>query len=375
MSASANEAIPLLDKSKEILLIIPPNPTDDVLASAFALHKYIGKHDDKRSYFFHKQTIPNRLSFLEKPEKFIDSLNGSRDFVLLFKTKHNKILNIHSENREEHFEVRLTPEKGSIDPRDFSFMPSDFKYDLLITFGTPSLESLKEIYHENTDLFFEVPKINIDNKSSNENYGQANVIDVTASSIAEICTGFILEHDETKFDKEIAQSLLTGIISATESFQMATTTPRAMITAARLMKYKANQSTVIRYLYKTKSFSFLKLWGRVMAHLEWDAETKMAWALINTKDFKDSGADYEDIPYILEEIQKNFFEGQIFGIFYNEKSGETAAQVYFADNSKAKQIAKEYDEEIGGNLVKINFDNKKLEVAEKDFFRKLENIE
>ncbi|MBT3356664.1 hypothetical protein HN784_00255 [bacterium] len=374
MSASANEAIPLINKSEEILLILPSNPTDDILSSAFALHQYFKKHN-KKSYFFHKQEIPKRLSFLKKPEKILETLNGSRDFVLMFKTKYNKILNVNSENMGEHFEVRVTPEKGSIDPRDFSFMPADFKYDLVVTFGTPSLESLGEIYHENTDLFFEIPKINIDNKSSNENYGQANVIDVTASSIAEICTGLILEHDESKFDKEIAQALLTGIISATESFQMATTTPRAMIAAARLMKYKANQSTVIRYLYKTKSFSFLKLWGRVMAHLEWDEETKMAWTLIEKSDFEESGASYEDIPYILEEIQKNFFEGQIFGIFYNEESSETAAQMYFADISKAKQIAKEYDIEATGNLIKINFDNKKLVTAEKDFMHKLENTE
>ncbi len=374
MAASSNEAIPLINKAEEILLIIPPNPTDDILSSAFALHNYFKKLK-KKSHFFHKQSIPNRLSFLEKPEKILDTLNGSREFVLMFKTKYNKILNVHSENMGEHFEVRITPEKGSIDPRDFSFMPSDFKYDLIITFGTPSLESLEEIYHENTDLFFEVPKINIDNKSSNENYGQANVIDVTASSIAEICTGMILEHDETKFDKEIAQALLTGIISATESFQMATTTPRAMIAAARLMKYKANQSTVIRYLYKTKSFSFLKLWGRVMAHLEWDEEIKMAWASLDADDFKESGASYEDIPYILDEIQKNFFEGQVFGIFYYEKTGETAAQLYFVDISKAKQIAKEYGVTANKNAVKINFKNKELALAEKDFMLKIENVE
>lgn len=374
MAASANEAIPLINKSEEILLIIPPNPTDDVLSSAFALHRYFQKLN-KKSYFFHKQPIPNRLSFLEKPEKILDTLNGSREFVLLFKTKYNKILNVHSENMGDHFEVRVTPEKGSIDPRDFSFMPADFKYDLLITFGTASLESLGDIYHENTDLFFEVPKINIDNKSSNENYGQANMIDVTACSIAEICTGLILEHDESQFDKEIAQALLTGIISATESFQMATTTPRAMIAAARLMKYKANQSTVIRYLYKTKSFSFLKLWGRVMAHLEWDEETKMAWALLDANDFQDSGANYEDIPYILEEIQKNFYEGQVFGIFYYEKDGETAAQLYFADIQKAKQIAKQYGVTANKNAVKINFSSKELVSAEKDFMLKIENTE
>ncbi len=374
MPVSANEAIPLIKKSQEILLIIPQKPTDDILSSAFALAKYLEKHN-KKSYFFYNDTFPEKLSFLKKPEKILKNLNGSRDFVLMFKTKYNKILNVHSENMGEHFEVRVTPEKGSIDPRDFSFMPADFKYDLLITLGTPSLESLQEIYHENTDLFFEVPKLNIDNKSSNENYGQANVIDVTASSISEICTGLIIEHDETKIDQEIAQALLTGIISATESFQMATTTPRAMITAARLMKYKANQSTVIRYLYKTKSFSFLKLWGRVMAHLEWDDELKMAWALIDSDDFGESGANHKDIPYILEEIQKNFFEGQVFAIFYNEKSGETSAQLYFVDKSKAKQIAKEYDVESTENIIKISFDSKKLVTAEKDFLNKIENLD
>lgn len=374
MSANFKEAFPLLDKSKEILLVVPPNPTDDILSSAIAFHHYLKKHE-KKVCFFHSQDIPKKLCFLEKPNGLEKTLDSSRDFVLLFKTKYNKILNVKSKESGDHLEVRITTEKGSISPRDFSFMPADFKYDLLVTFGTPSLESLGEIYLENTDLFFEVPKMNIDNSSLNENYGQVNLIDLTASSVAEICTNLISEHGEEKFDKNIAQSLLTGIISATESFQMATTTPRAMIAAARLMKYKADQSTVIRYLYKTKSFSFLKLWGRVMAHLNWDKETKIAWASIDAEDFKESGASHEDIPYILEEIQKNFFEGQVFGIFYNESNTNVSVQLYFADILKAKQVSKLYKLATENNMVNLEFKNKTVTEVEKELLAILQDLD
>ena len=44
---------------------------------------------------------------------------GARDFVLSFSTKYNKIINFRTEKKEDAFEIYITPEKESIDPRDF----------------------------------------------------------------------------------------------------------------------------------------------------------------------------------------------------------------------------------------------------------------
>ena len=39
---------------------------------------------------------------------------------------------------------------------------------------------------------------------------------------------------------------------------------------------------------KTQSFSFMKLWGRVMARLNWDENLKLAWSLVSIEDFVQS---------------------------------------------------------------------------------------
>jgi len=364
----------LLDKSKDILVIVPPSPTDDIFSSALATCRYLDRHK-KDSTLVHDDDLPHRLNFLKIPDSKTNSLEGLREFVLIFNTDRNKIMDISSEQKEGEFIVRLTPAKGAIDPRDFSFAPADFKHDLLIILGTPNLDSLGSLYQSNTDLFFEVPKINIDNKSANESYGQANVIDLTASSISEICANLFIDHGEEHIDQHIAQSLLTGIISETESFQKPTTTPKAMITAAKLMKYKADQAQVIQHLFKTKSFSFLKLWGRVMARLNWDPETKTAWSLISTEDFVQSRAGEKDIPYVLEEIRKNFIEGDVFAVFYPDSSGKTIGQLHFANESKAQQLAQSYETGTAGSFLRVKLPQLDLLEAEKDFLKKIDELE
>ncbi len=362
----------IVDKSKYILLITPENPSADVLSSAFATF-WLLKKKQKNIALYSVEKFPQKISFLKEPDELIKDLAGSRDFLLMFDTKRNKIIDVKSEQKDNQFIVRITPEKGAIDPRDFSFVPAEFRYDLLIILGAASLESLGQTHQNNTDLFFEVPKINIDNHSSNENYGQVNAVDMTASSVAEICANLFLEQDEKLMDHEIAQGLLTGIISATESFQKPNTTPKAMVLAAKLMKFKADQSQVIRHLYKTKSLPFLKLWGRVMARLNWNGNQKLAWSLISTEDFVQSRAAENDVPYILEEIQKNFSQGQIFGVFYND-SADTKALFSFVDQKLASQVARLFEVEANNGFLRFEFKNKNLLEAEKEFLEKLKEL-
>jgi nanoRNase/pAp phosphatase (c-di-AMP/oligoRNAs hydrolase) len=372
METSEFQAI--IKKSNNILIITPPNSSDDILTCAFALELYLQKLQ-KKVAILRKEKTPQRLTFLKQPSKTISSLSGLRDFVLVFDTKRNKIVDMHAEQKDGRYIVRITPEKGSIDPRDFSFMPADFKHDLLIILGCPNLDCLGPIYEENTDLFFEVPKINIDNQSTNENYAQVNVVDMTASSISEICANLILDKEQTEIEQELAQALLTGIIAATESFQKPTTTPKAMIMAAKLMKFKADQPTIIRHLYKTKSLSFLKLWGRVMARLNWNEEIKCAWSLISAEDFVQSRASKEDISYVLEEIQKNFSQGHIFAIFHSESSGKIHGKFLFSDKTKARELSNSYEVSLNNGAFSVELETKDLLKAEKDFLEKIKSLE
>jgi nanoRNase/pAp phosphatase (c-di-AMP/oligoRNAs hydrolase) len=360
----------LINSSNKILIVVPPAPNYDILASSFVLHSILSKEKKAVTILSNNlDTIKNNLTFLKQPkqEVFIETLDGSRDFLLIFNTEHSKILDIKIEKEEKETTIRLTPEKGIIDPRDFSLAPADFNYDLAIILGAPSLESLGDIYQKNTDLFFEVPKININNDSENEDYGQINIVDLTASSIAEILSELLFEEFSTSINKETAQMLLTGIISATDSFQKATTTPQSMLLASKLAKAKADQSEIIRHLYKTKALSFLKLWGRAMARLNWDDSRKFIWSLVSTEDFLKSRAEENIIPAVLEELQKNYTKARIFGIFYGKNNNSTYGRFTFENSRVLEAVAEEYDTKPTGNTLEIEFKNKNLVKAEKDF--------
>lgn len=375
MESANQELFNLIDKSNHILLVIPNSPSIDNISSAFAIAQFLDKRK-KDVTLFCQENIPEKISFLKKPDSIIKDFSGSRDFLLIFNTEKNKIIKTHTEKKGNEYIITLTPEKGSINPKDFSFIPANFKYDLIITIGVKSLESLGKIYLENSDLFFEVPKINLDYSSLNENYGQNNIINLTASSCAEIIAEMLIEKSESEINQAIAQALLTGIIASTESFQKPTTSPKAMILAAKLMKYKADQAIIIRHLYKTKPLSFMKLWGRVMARLNWNEEYQMAWSLISGEDFVQSRAGESDIPLVLEEIEKNFSQGQIFAILYSYGHFKTKVQLITPDEKIKQKIINFFETEITETNKMLCFEIKEQDLikAEKKLLEKIKQI-
>ncbi|MFZ2187250.1 MAG: hypothetical protein WAV46_01300 [Candidatus Moraniibacteriota bacterium] len=309
----------LLKKTAAPLIILPSYPSRDALASAFALALFLkntGKAVTLASE--HIDADKEALAFLPQPENIITSIAGARDFVLAFNTSRNKILSVRTENVEDEVRIYLTPENGSIDPRDFSFIPAKFKFDLAIVIGAPDKESLGKIYEDNPDIFYEIPIINIDNHPENELFGQINLVDITSSSAAEILAETLENADVKFFTEAVSESLLTGIIAATDSFQKRNTTPKALKLASHLMDKGADQQKIVRSLYKTQPLHLLKLWGRVMAQVKWNEELKLIWAVVTIEDLVQARARVEDLPQVLEKIKSNYSSARIYMILHLE---------------------------------------------------------
>lgn len=313
----------ILKNTKHALIFMAQNSGGDAIGSAWATYFFLKKMGIEATVAVPvNETLFEKFSFLTKPEDIIDSLAGARDFVLAFNTEYNKITNVRTERADTELRIFITPEKGSIDPRDFSFIPAKFKYDLVIVLGSADKESLGKIYEENPDIFYEVPVVNIDHHAENDNFGQLNVVDITASSTSEVVADLLQKIGEKNIDEVMAENLLTGIIDATNSFQKKNTTPKALRIAAALMAKGADQQKIIRYLYKTQPFHLLKLWGRVMARLFWEDDMGLAWAPVYIEDFVQSRSNPSDIPFILDKIKENYSAGKIFMVLYNETAGK-----------------------------------------------------
>ena len=334
-----------LEKSQEVLILIPENPSGDAVGSAWALYFFLKKKNILPTIAF-SNNFPKKYSFLPRPETVLTEISGARDFVLSFDTTNNKIANLRSEQVGEKFNVYLTPEKGSINPKDFSFILAKFKYDLVIVLDCPDLERLGKIYEMNPDLFFEVPIVNIDHRSNNENFGQINLVDVTASACSEILANIFESLDFSLMDKTIAECLLTGIIAATESFQKKNTTPKALLAAANLMDKGADQQEIVRWLYKTHPLHILKLWGRAMAKIKLDEALGLIWSELAVEDFVQSRSTPDDILLVLEKLQENYSDGKIFMLIYASTPTASIALVKSGD----LEILKKLYATLGGTI-------------------------
>lgn len=338
----------LLEKSQNTLILLPQSINSDLLCAAYAFSLFLSEKNKKSTIItndiFDKS---KKLSFLPKPQSIKKELSKARDFILSFNTSKNKIADVKTERSEDELRIYITPEKGAIRPQDFSFIPAKFKYDLVVVLGSPDKESLGKTFEDNPDIFYEVPIINIDNHSNNEEFGQINIINVISSSICEILTGEIEKSYNKKISKPVAQCLLTGIIETTESFQNKKTTPKSLQVSAQLMGHGADQQEIIRHLYKTQPLHILKLWGRVMAKLRWNEDSKLVWSLVSVEDFVQSRSNPKDTSIILGKIQENYSSGKIFMLLYHE----TESKIKGIIKSTSLELTKKISADLGGKML------------------------
>jgi nanoRNase/pAp phosphatase (c-di-AMP/oligoRNAs hydrolase) len=359
-----------IEAAQSVLILTKTKAPSDAVAASwgfFHLLQSLGK----KPVLLEAGPEQSKLNFLKVPDKMEQALVGSRDFVLSFSTTRNKIIDFRTENKLDTFEIYITPEKETIDPRDFSFIPAKFKYDLVIILGCQNLDSLGELREKNADLFFEVPIVNIDNSASNENFGQINHIDIMASSLSEIVTILAKVNWEKFAGSAAAQCFLTGLIAATSNFQNKHTTPQTFLTASWLIEKGADQQEIIRHLMKTQSFPFMKLWGRVMARLQWDEKLKIAWSTITLEDFVQSRTKPEELPLVLEKVKDNFSAGKFFAILYSETLGRSIALVRNSDSESLKNIQKKLGGELKNGHLEVAFEGKNIVEAEKELLEKI----
>lgn len=362
-----------LEKSKEVLILVPENPSGDAISSAWALYFFLEQKNILPAIAITNGFL-RKFSFLPRPENILKKISSSRDFVLSFDTTRNKITAVRSEEKDNNFTVHITPENGAINPRDFSFILAKFKYDLIVVLDCPDLEKLGKIYTENTELFFEVPVVNIDHQPDNENFGQINIVDVVASSVSEILAGVLENMDYQAMNEKIAGCLLAGIISATDSFQKKNTTPRALLTAATLMDKGADQQEIVRWLYKTQPLSVLKLWGRAMAKINSDEKAGLIWTALTVSDFVQSRTTPENIPEILEKLEENYSEGKIFMLLYNDTPTSTIAAIKLTDPAHFLKLAASLNGEIKKGILEIKIPESDLEIVGETLAKKIKEM-
>ncbi len=322
MALSENEQLNhVLEKSKHILIALKKDPSADAVSGAVACAlflKQLNKHVDIVSDNF---TLSHKLSFLHQADSIKDRMPHLQKFIINVDVSNMGLQELSYDVKDNLLQIFLTPKHGFFTHDHIRTAQTNFRYDLIITMDTPDLDSLGEMYTNNTDLFYKVPIMNIDASPANEHYGTYNVIDVTASSTCEIIANMLEQYNDALIEKEIATALLTGMIAATQSFKTKNVKPQALTLASKLVGIGADREFIIQHLYRTKTLSTLKLWGQALAHLQYSASLGLVFVSLTREDFTRTGATETELYDIVDELIMNSPEAKMVLITHESITG------------------------------------------------------
>ena len=209
--------------------------------------------------------------------------------------------------------------------KDFDFLPGadqilnngkEEQYDLAISVDCTDLKRLaggKE--------YFETAKktVEIDHHSVNAMFADYNYVDPVSPSCCQVLIG-MFEYYGVEITKEIANCILTGMITDTGGFQWGGVTPETFEFAAELIRKGAKIKEICRKALRNKTKAHCKLERLVYDRLEFYEDDKIAISYITIEDNQNTGAklgDEEGLTEMLRDI-----EGVEVAVLLKEKEGK-----------------------------------------------------
>ncbi len=366
----------------KILIVTAKDYDGDRLSASLAwflfLKKWIGK-DKEIDVCIENFSLMEKFSFLPKIDSIKSNVEECKNFVINMDVSDIDIDEISYDLKDNNLNFIINVKKGTFEGKEVVCKRGGFKYDIIFSIGAPDLESLGNFYDMDPEFFYKVPIINIDCSAKNEQFGQINLVDLTATSNSEIIFDLIKSIDAKLMDHDIATALLAGIIDKTRSFKAKNVTPKSLSIASALMSENARKEEIISNLFRTKTVTGLKLWGKALARLKMDEKYKIVWSLITNQDFIYTNTGERHLLEVIEEFITSIPEAKIIIILYEKGNNEICGLVKISNSHDAQELAKIFTPEGSRSLSRFILKDKNLLTAEKEVIeeikRKLGEVE
>jgi len=172
-----------------------------------------------------------------------------------------------------------------------------------------------------------VPDLNIDHHITNQNFAAINLVIPEQVATAAIIAEYFITWD-FGYNKEIAEALLTGIVTDTIGFRTSNMNPEALRLSAMLMEHGASLPELYTRALITKTFEAARYWGFGLEKLQQEqvgaggkngGPCRLVWTTLTLEDrqaARYAGNDDADLVNMLAAI-----EGDVAVIFVEQKNG------------------------------------------------------
>lgn len=192
-------------------------------------------------------------------------------------------------------------------PCQFNFLPHIEKiifdknfnfaeFDLIIALDCGALDRTKllgEISGRNGGQI----TVEIDHHPKLDDYADLELRDPRAAATTEVLYNF-LKHNKIKINKNIANCVLTGILTDTANFLYPSTSQQTIEIASEMLARGAKMPQIMENTWRNKSLNSMKLWGKAMSRLKINSEYNFASSILTLEEIAKSGADEEELEGI-----------------------------------------------------------------------------
>lgn len=139
--------------------------------------------------------------------------------------------------------------------------------------------------------------IDIDHHPKLDDYADLELRDPRAAATTEVLYNF-LKANRIKINKNIANCVLTGILTDTANFLYPSTSQQTVGIASKMLIKGAKMPQIMENTWRNKSLNSMKLWGKAMSRLKINSEYNFASSILTLEEIAESGADEEELEGI-----------------------------------------------------------------------------
>lgn len=211
----------LLPVGRNILIALPQGSNIDKLSSGLALYLSLTQIGKNVSIVCEDTILvaQSHLFAIDKIQKTLPQAN-SGDFILTLEgVAANGVVpslekeDYYVEGNNLNLVFKVLPGQTFNPTKITPRYQSQNSFDVIFVIGAQGLNNLGSIYTSNPQVFSS-NLVNIDNQAINSNFGQTNIVDPNAASVAEIVT-MMMSGLGLGLQEDISTNLLTGIFDVT----------------------------------------------------------------------------------------------------------------------------------------------------------------
>ncbi len=283
----------LINDSKRIILSTHVNPDGDAIGSLMALAGFLTLLG-KPVRIINESKTPDLYKFLD-PQDIIESYSGN-----------------HPPGKK--------PEKGDL--------------VIFLDLGQYSRAGKIADYLVNN----EAAKVIIDHHQPEPVKADVLASNPQASSTGSLVYDLMCHIDCTLIDKNIARLVLTAVVTDTGYFRYSSTTATTHLIAAELYRHGANVGEIRKSMENGHALCRQKLLGYTLARVEVIESGRMAYSVITTSMFEETGALREHTEGIIDQIRiiQNI---KVASLIIQEKPDRYKVSFRTKDSVSANEIA------------------------------------